>query len=468
MKIFISYASKDFEFVNNLSNALEKEGFDIWKDKDRIEGGDNYIGKIQEGLEESKIVLAVLSESSISSKWVKQEIHSILVEQINQQKSIIPIILEDCKIPIFLKNIDSIDFRLDNKLAIEKLIKSLRKHQTAYHLKHDNYTNVYYLIEGPTNPFCKALRDALNLEIQSKYNIIDYLSKYTYLNSNESLLLHISTGLEEFISDNSSRYAILMFPEEPEWEEEFVKYIFEQLNIKGKYLIFIESGYSLLDIYNKYEIFKKPRILIIEASHESSTKDLIEILDHRYIRRHDKVHLVLIPGPAESRNGSIRSQAYINYLAKKINQSIRKEHRLFKVTTIGGGTWKREEVEKLLSVSSLSLELSDSESHTAFLCSNDSVALGVLDYFYETIKSDTYAPHRLSIFGFDGVHDFQEALTQGYSKNGSDNVKIKGATAIVPFAKFADMVSSFINNQFILPSSRKISLKLDLFPSSDY
>ena len=50
MKIFISYASEDKDFVDRLATDLKHQGIDIWIDKWEIKVGDSLISKISSGL----------------------------------------------------------------------------------------------------------------------------------------------------------------------------------------------------------------------------------------------------------------------------------------------------------------------------------------------------------------------------------------------------------------------------------
>lgn len=66
VKVFVSYSSKDREFVVGLAERLQQVGLDIWLDVWRITGREPYWNEIQAGIEAASHVLFVISPTSIS------------------------------------------------------------------------------------------------------------------------------------------------------------------------------------------------------------------------------------------------------------------------------------------------------------------------------------------------------------------------------------------------------------------
>jgi hypothetical protein len=128
MSVFISYSTKDSEFINQLSAVLIKNRIKIWLDKWEMQPGDSLIDKIQNGLTDSSFLLVVLSKYSVESEWCKKEMNSGLMREINERKVvIIPILLDDCKVPIFLQEKVYADFRNDFNDGLNSLLKPLSK-----------------------------------------------------------------------------------------------------------------------------------------------------------------------------------------------------------------------------------------------------------------------------------------------------------------------------------------------------
>lgn len=65
MSVFISYSTKDKDFVDKLSIELVKKRIHVWLDKWAMKPGDSLIDKIQEGLTDSAYLLVVLSHNSL-------------------------------------------------------------------------------------------------------------------------------------------------------------------------------------------------------------------------------------------------------------------------------------------------------------------------------------------------------------------------------------------------------------------
>ncbi|MDH4154545.1 MAG: toll/interleukin-1 receptor domain-containing protein [Nitrospira sp.] len=70
--IFISYANEDRKRVQLLVQALEKEGWSVWWDRDIPTGG-AFPGVIAKALNSAKAVIVVWTLASIKSDWVNNE-----------------------------------------------------------------------------------------------------------------------------------------------------------------------------------------------------------------------------------------------------------------------------------------------------------------------------------------------------------------------------------------------------------
>ena len=109
---FISHTSDDKPFVRRLARDLRACGCDVWFDDWEIRVGDSIVQKIEEGLIDSQFLVVVLSANSVQSKWVKVELHSGLFSQISSREiKVLPALIEDCTMPVFLRHIRYADFR---------------------------------------------------------------------------------------------------------------------------------------------------------------------------------------------------------------------------------------------------------------------------------------------------------------------------------------------------------------------
>ncbi len=123
--IFISYARKDFDEVNQFVGMLKERipSLTCWFDITGIEGGDEFKPKIISAINNSSYVLFAMSKYSMESEWTKDEVGFARAKK----KKIIPLLLKNTKLNdnyLFdYVNIDRID--ITNSLQVEKLIRNL-------------------------------------------------------------------------------------------------------------------------------------------------------------------------------------------------------------------------------------------------------------------------------------------------------------------------------------------------------
>jgi TIR domain-containing protein/LGFP repeat-containing protein len=126
--IFLSHNQKDKPFVRHLAEELKKKGVRVWLDEAEIKVGDSLIAKIQQGLDEMEYVGVILSNNSVGSAWVEKELETAMYQEINGRRvKVLPILIEDCKLPPFLNGKAYADFRspLNYVRALEQLAASL-------------------------------------------------------------------------------------------------------------------------------------------------------------------------------------------------------------------------------------------------------------------------------------------------------------------------------------------------------
>lgn len=125
---FLSHSSKDKHFVARLANDLGSSGINVWYDEWAIDYGESIVEKIFKGLSESDFLIVVLSEHSIISNWVREELNIITMKKLNGRNiRIIPLILDDSEIPDHLSHLKYIDFRkeVDYEESAAKLKRTL-------------------------------------------------------------------------------------------------------------------------------------------------------------------------------------------------------------------------------------------------------------------------------------------------------------------------------------------------------
>jgi len=94
-KAFITYSHKDAEFVDRLVQDLETPSVSVTLDKRILKPGDS-LTKIFEEIGNSDFLLPVLSINSVEAKWVKKELETALIKEIDEDNfKVIPIIKDN-------------------------------------------------------------------------------------------------------------------------------------------------------------------------------------------------------------------------------------------------------------------------------------------------------------------------------------------------------------------------------------
>ena len=129
--LFISHNYADKSFVRKLALDLEKAGVCCWVDEAEIKVGDSLLAKIRDGIEGSEFLAAVLSPSSVTSEWVNRELEIALNDEIESGVvRVLPLLIQDCDIPAFLKGKLYADFRSNYKTGFNILMNRLLPKQS--------------------------------------------------------------------------------------------------------------------------------------------------------------------------------------------------------------------------------------------------------------------------------------------------------------------------------------------------
>lgn len=122
-KVFISHASHDKPFVDRLVADLAGRGVPVWYDKLDLKLGDSIPASVGAGLAEAKYFAIVLSGAAAASKWVHEELNSALMTQVAAGGTfILPLLLEDCDVPMLLAHRRRADFRKDYDSGLAELL----------------------------------------------------------------------------------------------------------------------------------------------------------------------------------------------------------------------------------------------------------------------------------------------------------------------------------------------------------
>jgi hypothetical protein len=124
---FISYSHNDASFVDRLAEDLVANGVGVWLDRWEIRAGESITDRIQQGLVESDYLLVVLSPDSVDSSWVREELSSAQLRQLESRHVVVlPVLYRDCTIPRLLRDKRYADFRGNRyKQGVQDLLAAL-------------------------------------------------------------------------------------------------------------------------------------------------------------------------------------------------------------------------------------------------------------------------------------------------------------------------------------------------------
>jgi hypothetical protein len=81
MRIFISYAARDEELASQLADQLSRAGFSVWDAAKEIAPGDNWAREVGRALDESDLMVAVITPGALQSRSLEGEIQYALTSK---------------------------------------------------------------------------------------------------------------------------------------------------------------------------------------------------------------------------------------------------------------------------------------------------------------------------------------------------------------------------------------------------
>lgn len=128
MPLFISYSHENKDFVDKLALQLVHRNVSIWLDRWELSIGDSVIEKVQEAVEGSSALLVILSKASVESSWCKKELTAGLLRELEEKRVVVmPVVLEDCKIPLFARDKLYADFTKNFDDGLNTILEGIAK-----------------------------------------------------------------------------------------------------------------------------------------------------------------------------------------------------------------------------------------------------------------------------------------------------------------------------------------------------
>ena len=121
--VFLSHNHADKPRVRRVAERLKAAGVRVWLDEWVIQAGDIIALKVDEGLEQSRVLLLCISPAALASGWVALE-RSTAVHRdpANAGRRFIPLLLGDCDLPDTLRRYKYVDFREESEAAFAEVL----------------------------------------------------------------------------------------------------------------------------------------------------------------------------------------------------------------------------------------------------------------------------------------------------------------------------------------------------------
>jgi hypothetical protein len=122
-KAFLSYSHSDREIAERIATTtLRRNGIDVWFDKWEILPGDSLIRKIfEEGLAGADAFIVLLSQESVQSRWLQEELDAALIKRIEGVTRVIPVRIGNVQVPIPLRPLRWVDMNENYEAGLREL-----------------------------------------------------------------------------------------------------------------------------------------------------------------------------------------------------------------------------------------------------------------------------------------------------------------------------------------------------------
>jgi WD40 repeat protein/GTPase SAR1 family protein/DNA-directed RNA polymerase subunit RPC12/RpoP len=121
--VFLSHNSADKARVRRIAERLQAAGARVWFDEWAIKIGDDIFLKVEEGLQESRVLVLCLSRAAFDSNWVSLERSTVLFRDPNNaDRRFIPVKLTDCEPPDTIRRFKYLDYKKETAASFKKLL----------------------------------------------------------------------------------------------------------------------------------------------------------------------------------------------------------------------------------------------------------------------------------------------------------------------------------------------------------
>lgn len=139
LRVFLCHASQDKPVVRELYKRLHAEGWiDPWLDEEKLLPGQDWNLEIEKSVENSDVVIACLSNTSVNKEgFVQREIRyavSVALDKPDDTIFVVPLLLETCDVPRSIQKFHWVEYfgeKKDEKYKALLLALGVRRDQIA-------------------------------------------------------------------------------------------------------------------------------------------------------------------------------------------------------------------------------------------------------------------------------------------------------------------------------------------------
>ncbi|MBL8190572.1 MAG: toll/interleukin-1 receptor domain-containing protein [Acidobacteria bacterium] len=142
--VFLSHSVKDKPIVRELAERLRKDGLKVWLDEWVLKPGDHVQAKVEEGLEQSRVLVLCMSANAFGSDWAQLEAGTFRFrDPMNRERRFIPLRLDAAPIKGSLAQFHYINWfpEIQNN-AYEKLLEACRPPDKPLELEADPQSRI--------------------------------------------------------------------------------------------------------------------------------------------------------------------------------------------------------------------------------------------------------------------------------------------------------------------------------------
>lgn len=218
LRVFLSYTHADISPIRKLYQDLTAQGYEVWFDEENLIAGQEWKTEIERALETSDVVVVCLSTNSVSREgYIQREFRYAMdkaLEMTDDGIFLIPIRLNECKVPAKLSRYHWVDLftdngfsRLQKALAVRASQVSKRNEVTQQPPVEIPVPNKEVITDPPKVPTSKPARSSQDIKPASFSWMMNWSLTYLPL---LPFIVALFIGFEtESIFSNTALYALL-------------------------------------------------------------------------------------------------------------------------------------------------------------------------------------------------------------------------------------------------------------------